>query len=114
MVEEDHDGHGVDEGRDVRDDGDLEVELIAALGAEERHAEDLDDEETGDDDVAEAEEGLSRPVAEDVVGEEELDGAVDSHCDGDHDVRAEDPEDVDQMPTQPMRGTSYNYILLTL
>jgi hypothetical protein len=29
-------------------------------------------------------------------------------------IKAEDPEDVDQMPTQPMRGTSYNYILLPL
>jgi hypothetical protein len=29
-------------------------------------------------------------------------------------IKAEDPEDVDQIPTQPMKGTSYNYFFLSL
>ena len=107
MVKEDHDGHCVDERKNVGDDGDVEVELTLSIGTEERHSQNLDDEESRDDDVAETEESALLPLTiEDVLGEQELDRALDVGGDGDHDVSAEDPENVIEEETGEQNGTS--------
>ena len=107
MVEEDHNRHRVDERKNVGDDGDVEVELTLAVGTEERHSQNLDDEETRDYDVAETEESAFLPfTVENVLGEQELDGALDVGGDGDHDVSAEDPENIIEEETGEQNGTS--------
>jgi len=107
VVKEDHNRHGIDERQNVGDDGDVEVELALAVGTEERHSQNLDDEKSRDDDVAETEEGAFLPLTiEDVLGEQKLDRALDVGGNSDHDISAENPENVVEEETREQNGTS--------
>ena len=91
-----HDEDRESESGDVGDEGRVEVEVRVAVQGSVV-AEQEGDEDSGDDDVAEAEHGHVlgvESVLQQVLRKDELDRSLEGLCDGDHDVGAEHPEDV--------------------
>jgi len=107
-----HDEDGESESGDVGDERRVEVEVRVAV-QRPVVTEQEGDEDSRNDDVTEAEHGHVlgvEAVLEQVLREDEFDGSLERLGDGDHDVGAEDPEDVVEEETAEQDAAGHDVV----